>query len=73
METSKNRASALSDKVKGLGNITGIPVLCDLVSNTAFSYEDGEGSTSVPYKSNSKYHMAGKVVIRVAMKSWSRT
>jgi len=52
------------DEIGKLGNITNAVGILDLASNTTFRYvNQDDGSLSLPYKHDGKYHMDGKVTI----------
>jgi len=53
----------LVEEIRKVGNTTRMVAVCDMISNVSFRYEDGEGSSSVPFKSAGTYHMGGKVVL----------
>jgi len=54
----------LVDEIGKLGNITNAVGILDLASNTTFRYvNQDDGSLSLPYKHDGKYHMDGKVTI----------
>jgi hypothetical protein len=52
----------ITDDIVKLGDITGAVGILDLVSNTTFRYENSDdGSLTLPYKHDGKYHMDGRV------------
>jgi hypothetical protein len=57
-ENVRKMVSIVEEKSK-----TSVAFVFDLLGNSSVRFEQFDGTTALPYKSNGKYHLAGKVVV----------
>ncbi len=57
VENVKKITDLVDDKAKG-----GAAFVFDILSNSAIRFEQFDGMTSLPFKSNGRYHLGGRVV-----------
>jgi hypothetical protein len=60
---SPENISAVTTSLKELGNANNHCMVIDPFSNSTFRFEQFDGSTSLPFKSGGKYHLAGDVSV----------
>jgi len=60
-QPSEQNLRNLEDEILALGNLQGITVICDLLSNITYRYTQMDGQLLLPVKIDGKYHILGEV------------
>jgi len=60
-QPSDSSIKTLEDDIQSLGNLQGVTVICDLMSNITYRYTQLDGQLLLPVKLNGCYHILGEV------------